>query len=312
MEIGQSRIPLMVDKPDDSSNSIAPLAAIIMPVGPGKEAALDTLESVDYYCQEPHVVIIVDDCTQDGTYEALMSSRRPNWRILRNQRPMGLVRLVHSLCSAYRFVLSQTESTLILRLDQDALIIKPGVISDAFEYLRQNSDVGLFGVYEQDYNRTRSFASHRQLIGRELSWPMRLLRLQPSWVQLLRLAERHGYERGDNVFGGAYFVTRSCLAAMENIGALDVPYHWHSRMMEDVYFSMATVAAGYRLGHFAAPDGPLCLEWRGLPFPAIALAQSHYKVIHSVDKGKNTDREANGGKTPREIFKHKRIGCLEV
>ena len=287
--------------------SVAPVAAIVIPIGPGKEAAIDTLESVDCYCQEPHVVVIVDDCTRDGTYEAVMSQRRPHWHILRNSRPMGIARLVHSLCSAYRFVLSQTECTLVLRLDQDALIIKPGVINDALAHLRQNTEDGLFGVYDRDYDRPRSFASHKRLIARELSWLRRLLRLEPSWVQLLKLAERHGYTHGDNVFGGAYFVTRASLIAVEKLGGLDVPFRWNSRMMEDVYFSMATVAAGYRLGHFAAPDGPLCLEWRGLPSPAVDLAQSHYKIIHSVDKGKNTDRESNGGKTPREIFKDIRI-----
>lgn len=275
-----------------------------MPVGPGKEAVLDTLESVGYYCREPHRVILIDDCTQDGTYEALVSQRRPNWHILRNPRPMGISRLVHSLCSAYRFVLSQTDCRLLLRLDQDALIIKLGLISDALAYMHEHPDVGVFGVYTCDYNRARSNEYHTQIMTREMSWRNRLTRSRPSWARLLRLAERKGYHRGDNVFGGAYFVTRACLAAMEQLGALDVPYTWHSQLMEDVYFSMATVAAGFKMGHFAAPDGPLCLDSNALPFPALELAESKYKLIHSVDKGKNTDREANGGRTPREIFRH--------
>jgi hypothetical protein len=90
---------------------------------------------------------------------------------------------------------------------------------------------------------------------------------------------------------------------MNALGALDVPYRWHSRLMEDVYFSMATVAAAFKLGHFAAPSGPLCLEWRGLPYPASKMLESPYKVVHSVDKGKNTDRESNGGMTARERFR---------
>jgi len=93
------------------------------------------------------------------------------------------------------------------------------------------------------------------------------------------------------------------LEALESIRALNVPYRWHSELMEDVYFSMAAVAAGFGLGHFAAPSGPLCLEWRGLPYPAKELADSPYKVVHSVDKGKNTDRDANGGMTAREYFR---------
>lgn len=280
-----------------------PLAAIVLPVGPGKETALDTLESITWYCREPHLVVIINDCTRDGTYEALASQKRLNWHLLRNVRPMGRYRLVHSLSSAYHFVLSESRSQLVLRLDQDALIIKPGIISDALAYMRDNPSIGLFGVYERDYNRPRSFESHRKLITRELRWPRRLLGLQPSWASVLRLAERQGYQRGSNVFGGAYFVTRPCIDAMRQLGALDVPYHWHSRLMEDVYFSIATVAAGFKLGHFAAPHGPLCLEWQGLPYPAKDLVESHYKVVHSVDKGKNTRPEANGGKTAREVFK---------
>lgn len=299
----------MAAKPAEPVDSIA---AVVVPVGPGKEAALDTLESVACYCPEPHQITVVDDCTQDGTYEALVSRKQPHWNILRTPRPMRLERLVHTLCLAYRFVLSQTKCHLVLRLDQDALIIKPGVITDAFAYMRANPDVGLFGVYERDYDRPRSFEPHRKLIARELSWPRRILRLQPSWTRLLRLAESQGYRRGDNVFGGAYFVTRACLVAMGGLGALDVPYRWHSRLMEDVYFSMATVAAGYKLGHFAAPDGPLCLEWRGLPYPAMDMAESQYKVIHSVDIGKNTTREMNSGKRPRDIFRAIRNDHLKV
>jgi hypothetical protein len=277
--------------------------AVVIPIGPGQQAeALDTLASIECYCPEPHSVVVVDDCTQDGTYEALCAKRRPNWHILRNDRRMGYWRLVHSLCSAFRFVLSDTACTLVFRLDVDALLIGSGVMSDATSYMSLNPSVGLFGVYAHDYNRPRSFAMHESQIKRELSWPRKLLGLTPSWADSLVMAEKHGYRRGENVFGGAYFVTRDCLAAMNRIGALDVKFRWNSRLAEDVYFSMAAAAAGFNLGHFAAPEGPLCLEWRGLPHPANELARAGYKVVHSVDKGQNTDRESNGGKTAREVF----------
>ena len=282
--------------------STSTLAAVVVPIGPGQECALDTLDSVNHYCAESHMVVMVDDCTTDGTYEALVSRKKPNWVILRNSQPMGRERLVHSLAKAYRFVLQQTSCPLVLRLDQDALLIKPGVISDALAYADAHREVGLFGVYECDYNRPRSYDAHRKLIDQETRWYRRLMGLQPSWSGLLRHAEDVGYKRGDNVFGGAYFVTRSCLEGIDGLRALDVPFHWHSRLMEDVYYSMAAVACGFKLGHFAAPDGPLCLEWRGLPHPAAQLAQSPFKVIHSVDRGQNTGRDANNCITAREVF----------
>jgi GT2 family glycosyltransferase len=164
--------------------------AIVVPVGPGKEEILDTLESVECYCAEPHLVVIVDDDTQDGTYEALASRQRANWRILRNARPMGCARLVHSLCSAYRLILSETRCALVLRLDQDALIVKPGVLSDALGYMRANPSAGIFGVYDRDYNRPRSFDSHRSLMRREMSLLRTLVGLQAWWAPLFKLVVR--------------------------------------------------------------------------------------------------------------------------
>lgn len=296
------------------SSSIA--AAIVVPIGPGRECALDTLESIDHYCAEPHMVVVVDDCTTDGTYEALVSKKKPNWCILRNSRPMGRDRLVHSLAKGYRLVLQQFPCPLIFRLDQDALLIKPDVISDALAYANTHKEVGLFGVYECDYNRPRSYDVHRKLINKEVRWYRKLTGSQPSWSGLLRRAEHRGYRRGDNVFGGAYFLTRSCLEGMDRLGALDVPFHWHSRLMEDVYYSIAAVASGFKMGHFAAPDGPLCLEWRGLPYPAAQLAKTHFKVIHSVDRGQNTDRTTNNFRTAREVFasirQHERATDFEI
>jgi hypothetical protein len=69
---------------------------------------------------------------------------------------------------------------------------------------------------------------------------------------------------------------------------------------------MIAVAAGFKLGHFAAPEGPLCMEWRGLPYPAEKLIASKYKLVHSVDKGPNTGPVENGGRTAREVFRDSR------
>jgi len=277
--------------------------AVVVPVGPGKEEVLDTLQSVEFFCPEPHVVFVVDDQTKDGTYEALMDAKRSHWHVFRNKHPHGIQRLVHSLCFAFEQVIARTECKLILRLDQDALIIKPGLFPEALAYMNNNPSVGLFGVYEVDYNRGRNFESHKRLFDREAAWFRPLIGRQPSWRNYLRIAESKGYKRGDNVFGGAYFVTRECIEAAMKMGALNVPWHWHSKMQEDIYFSMIAVAAGFRMGHFAAPEGPLCMEWRGLPYPATALAASKYKLVHSVDKGPNTGPTENGGKTAREVFR---------
>ncbi len=198
-------------------------AAVVVPIGPGIETALDTLESVDAYCPEPHQVIIVDDHTSDGTYEALMAAKKSNWTVLRNERPLRLERLVHTLCVAFRHVLDSTTCELVLRLDQDALLIKPGVLSEGLDYMAAHRNVGLFGVYEVDYNRPRNWEGHRRRITQETGWFRRISGRSAFYLPFLREAERRGYIRGDNVYGGAYWITRACLEEMRKMTALDSP-----------------------------------------------------------------------------------------
>ncbi|PKQ14979.1 MAG: hypothetical protein CVT67_11630 [Actinobacteria bacterium HGW-Actinobacteria-7] len=277
--------------------------AVVMPCGPGSAQALDTLGSVEHYLGDTCPVIVVDDHTTDGTHEALAKAARPNWILMRNPRARGIEGLIRSLADGFLQALEHTQSDVILRLDQDALVINAGLTEAALEYMRANPGVGIFGVYREDHDRARSFEVHTRLINSELRGLRRLVRHAPFWAPLLMSAEGRGYHRGDNVFGGAYLVTRDCLEKLQSAGALNVPDAVRSRLQEDVYFSMATAAVGLEMGHFAAPDGPLCLEWRGLPKPARELWAEGFMVVHSVDKGANTDPGANGGLTAREVFR---------
>jgi len=300
------------------------VATIIIPCGPGAEAALDTADSVEHYCPEPHDVVFVDDCTSDGTYEALLAAKRPNWHILRNEKRNGYSRLVNTVCFGLHYITGNLPCKCTLKLDTDSLVIGSGVITDAMAYMESHPKVGMFGVYEVDYNGPRNFTAHKNQMDNALLWWRAALGLRPSWVKLLRTAESKGYRRGENVSGGGYFMTWPCLDSITRLGYLDVPYSWYNpvsqfcltavskmtrrplqswiSLAEDVYFSMATVAAGYKLGHFAAPDGPICVALRGLPYPAKELWNRGYKIVHGVDKGPNTAPLDNGGDTAREVF----------
>lgn len=304
------------------------LTTIVMPCGPEMKSILDTAESIEHYCPEPHHVVFVDDYTSDGTYEALLSAKRSNWHIIRDKKHNGFLNLYNTICAGFRYAHDNFPGSLIIKLDTDALLIRSGVITDALKYIESNPDIGLFGVYSVDYNRPRDFSMHKKQMDKASSLWRTILGFRPSWLKLLYAAEHHGYKRGENVFGGAYFLTWPCLDAMKKSGYLNppyswnnpvnefclktlekicgraLPYSWHSRLSEDVYFSMAAVAAGYKLGHFAVPTAPLCLEWRGMPYPAEEMWRKGYKVVHSVDKGFNTTSAENSGYTARDVFRN--------
>jgi glycosyltransferase involved in cell wall biosynthesis len=302
------------------------LTTIVIPCGPAMKSILDTADSIEHYCPEPHNVVFVDDHTTDGTYEALLDAKRSNWHIIRDKKHNGFLNLYNTICAGYRYAHNNFPGSLILKLDTDTLLIRSGVITDALKYIEKTHDIGMFGVYSVDYNRPRDFSKHKKQMDKVSSFWRTISGFRPSWIKLLDAAEHHGYKRGENVFGGGYFLTWPCLDAMKKSGYLDppyswynpvnefclraiekirgraLPYSWHSRLSEDVYFSMATMAVGYKFAHFAAPDGPLCMEWRGLPYPAEEIWRQGYKVVHSVDKGPNTSADENGGITARELF----------
>lgn len=282
---------------------IACTAVVIIPCAEGSAAsAVDTAASVDHYCPEPHEVVLVDDHSRDDTYERLLAAGRPHWHVLRNPEKRGLDGIIRTIADAYRYTLRAFDCEFVLKIDTDSLVIRPGLVAEALAYIARNPEVGAFGVYIQDYDRPRDFAGHRRRIDREVGY-LRLVRGRPWWYATLRAAERYGYERGENISGGGSFIVRGCLERMSRMGMLEVPAASRSKLKEDdVYFSMAAMAAGYQLGHFAAPDGPLCIEWKDLPYPAMELWERGFKLVHSLDKGRNITREANGGMTAREVF----------
>ncbi|WP_462247685.1 glycosyltransferase [Ekhidna sp.] len=281
-------------------------AAILMLCVESAEIVLDTIHSVEHYCKTNFELILVDDGTKHRLDKYLLKHKKPNWHIIRNEKNIGRNRMNYSIARGLRYFLSNIDAPILLKLDVDALIINHGVLKLALDYHHRNQKVGMYGVYEVDYNRPRSYKNHQNTISRKTSLIRRLFHLTPSWTDLLRKAEKNGYVRGDNVFGGAYFLTRSCIISMEQIGALNVSLSRLSILAEDVYFSMATLASGFSMGHFAFPSGPLILEWKGLPYPAAKLIEEGHGIVHSVDKGPNTGPEDNEGQTAREVFRKKR------
>jgi hypothetical protein len=99
------------------------------------------------------------------------------------------------------------------------------------------------------------------------------------WGPLLRRAQEHGYVTGESVLGGAYVLSRACVAALDKHGYLDlVPSGAY--LPEDVIFSVLTQAAGFELHEFAGPDQPFALAWRGLPMPPAQILANGKKVVH--------------------------------
>jgi len=278
--------------------------AVLLAIGPGHQAnVLDTMASLFHFCPADCRIFLVDDCTSDGTYDLLRSLQDPRVTLLRNPKPKGYAGVVHTLNSGLLEIAKIPDVTLVLKTDTDALMTGFGLFDHAAAFVQDHPRVGMFGRYLTNYDGTlKDYSILTAFLQREMSFPRNLIPGRTGYMQTLHQARKNGWQLGENVFGGAYFLTGECLRKMAALGHLDLSRSKRTVIAEDLYVTMCAAAAGFDRAQFAHPVGPMGLAFAGLPAPAKVLAEKGMKIVHTVDKGPFTSRTENDGLTPREFF----------
>lgn len=263
---------------------------VVVPVGPGRiRQTLDTIESIWHYLGESQHVITVDGWTDDETHQAIRATGRQTLHLLRNPEVSDLEFVALKNAQGFRYAIENFDAQFLLKMDTDALVTGFGLVEDVLGFMGRNPHVGIFGRHLINVDGTiKSFRAHTDQLNREMSTWRRLTFRQPAYAHVARQALARGWGLGENVFGGAYFITWPCLKVMYHEGHLNRTMRgWGSRIAEDVYFTMCAVAAGFDRGQFGVPNGPLCLAWKKLPLSAEEIRARGYKLVHSVDYGEN-------------------------
>jgi hypothetical protein len=238
-----------------------------MPVGRGERlGALEVIDSARAFFTRPYRIVVLDDTGDLSTWRSL--ARYPEVTVLRKWRRRGLPHLIQSLQGGYRYVLRSYRFDALLKIDTDALITGPGIDSDILAYLRANPEAGMVG--------SRSWRERE-----DHEWRKRLESEPAVWGSLIERAEKHGYQCGECVLGGAYVLSRGCVEALDSHGYLGFKVSG-TPIAEDVVFSLLTKAVGLDLHEFAGPAQPFALAWQGLPMAPSEILVRGKKVIHSV------------------------------
>jgi glycosyltransferase involved in cell wall biosynthesis len=271
-------------------------AAIVIPFANHElPLILDTLESIDRFVEEPHHVIAVDDCTRDHVDEELRRLR-PDVTVLRNERPHGgRSGLYVTLANACKVALDRLPFRVLIKMDTDALMVGPGLVTQAIRAFEDNPEAGLLGSYHvRADGERRDWKKWKMAFWYESS-PLRALwGRTPLWREPIRLARRRPYDLGENVLGGAYVLRRECLEAMRRAGLLDYRHETvlrESRMGEDVIMSLLCKAAGYDLLDFGTPAHSMALALADLPLPKEEILRQGKTIIHSVKRGRNGESQ---------------------
>lgn len=261
--------------------------AVVLPVGPREpEGAIDTLASALYYLDRSRIIVVIDDT--GGQTDFAKRAREMSQDIV----VLPAASLSHGTlgglwvkqAAGYQWLLERYEPDMVLRLDDDALIIGPGIEDLAAQEFDKDEKVGLLGSY-----RVRADGEPR-----DWSWPARQLRIEtglrglryPSRRRRLReltaLARRSGYIDGEHALGACYIHRFRAVDDMYAKGWFLEKYFATSRLGDDHLMGLITLAAGYRIADFGRPEDPIALTWKGLPSHPDELIARQKLVTHSV------------------------------
>lgn len=262
---------------------------VVIPVGPKTELSFlnDTVRSVFEYARTSFKVLIIDN-TNDGLNHAAIH-RHEDIDFLRcahSKHGNGLYGgLYFNLSTSWRVILERYDFDVVLRLDDDALMIAPGADRDAIDFFAQHPDVGCLGSYRLTcMGDRRDFRPAQRIVRAETS-VMGALRHPRRWRSIRRvrrMAQRNGYRDGEHCLGAAAFYSRDCIERLRQLNFLERAELRQSHLGEDHLFGMMVRAAGLQLDDFATAGRPLGLAWQGLPASPATLLDMGKKIVHSV------------------------------
>lgn len=242
------------------------------------------MESFAFYAGTSYKFVLTDD-SHEGTGQEVQQLY-PDADLLTTQRPMGgWAGLYINEATAFRHALERYDFDVLLKLDTDALVIGPEPAREAVELFNRCPKIGMAGQYPNDYFGKpwdRGWPRDRVLNG-ATTWKY-IRRPFSNWYlrKIYRKALANGYEAGESVFGGAYFMSFDCLQKLAKAGFLPMLQLRGLNMGEDHIFSLLVKAVGLELGNLADAGQPFGLSWKGLPVSPERLRTDAKKIVHST------------------------------
>lgn len=265
---------------------------------------LDVIDSIECYTSVSYKIIVIDD-SGAGLLKARFKKEqnKPNVTFICNDAQLGKQGgLFVSFARAYKFCLEQYDFKIVLRMDTDALITHFGLFEETYDFFQKNPQTGILGSYTIKSDGTKREWWQWALV---LLWESSLFRLvvgkKRLWHTILKRARKNNYSLGENVFGGACIYSHQCLAAMNELGYLNITPK--TLIEEDVIFSLLAKAAGYDLEDFGKPHQSMSLGMYSLPISKEKIVMGNKKLIHSMKQGLHGESEDE----LRRFFQQKRL-----
>ncbi len=267
----------------------------VMVVGPGEsEIALDSLDRIAAFEPEAEAWVL-DDCTDDGTYEALVRWGRGHARsrILQNPESRGYRGIARSMFGMLSEIAAEPGVPgLVVKIDPDTCLLAPGVC-DLMRGRLAAGGAGMVGAYRMSpTGAMREFGRIRRnmlldLLPVGLHKDRQSVRVgRPYWAPFVSRARRNGYELGEHVLGALSGLHGATLRGLRDAGFLAIPDDYRALTVEeDVLLGLGAKAIGHQLMDInadpAKPD--VWIQFRPpVPIGADELLRRGIRAVHPV------------------------------
>lgn len=248
----------------------------------------DTVRSVVHYAG-PNRKIIILDHSHPLNFGQRLKDKFPEVDVVRPPRNFGLY---GGLYKAESYMLQHAyeryQFDILIRMDSDALLIGAGLADDALAKLQAHPNAGILGAY-LDAGEGIAWAREQILAQTSVTGFVRDSRRCALLRQLVYKAERHAWQLGQHVLGGALIFTYPYVERVNKAGLLHREELRRAKLQNDHLFSLLAKACGLDLVNFNAPHGPLAVVWRGMPAAPADLVDQGTKLIHSTRFWQNMD-----------------------
>jgi hypothetical protein len=251
-------------------------------VGPGETARLHAMSQALLRHEPDCRLLVVDDVTGADLRQLERDPRvdvTGRWRP--RGYPTGLLRLV---LESFALALERYEFDVLLKIDTDAMVLRPGVFAEARACFEREPEVGMAGSYlsgtEAEHDEHR-FAWLVPIMEREAAADRRF---GEAW----EAAQANGYRPGEHVQGGVYVLARAVLEALREFGLLRWRPHLETVLYDDVVLSMFVRAVGFRP---ASLEPTIQSRPNSMPLPLERVAEVRPAAVHTVKRGLHGESE---------------------
>lgn len=272
--------------------------AVVMPIGPtcNNDFIKDTIESILFYCQCSLKIILSDD-SHNGKGNIIKKSY-PDVDVVASEKKYGLAGgLYISLSHAFKYAIDHYTFNSLLRIDTDALVTGLNPQKDAEKMFKDHPNIGIAGLHKL---RSISHDFNNNIV--DNIWPRNhIMRATCTWRFIKRpignyalrkyffKALQNDYELGENVFGGAYFMSESLIKKLDGAGMLPDYKLSNSRLEEDHIFSLLAKVLDFDMGDLASGNLPFGVLVKVLPASPEELHRQGKKIIHSTRRWQNME-----------------------